>query len=191
MNLYLVSSLQACNNNNNNNIVIIIIRKDLSRLVAMYQGQCQNHQTVSYLQSKYLNGAISLPGVIETIKQKILAFSNKLRCYAARDQSFHQNRQFQNNQRKFFEALISPKRHDHNTQSCSSGLASEILQFWTSLWDNKIAHNTQASWISGVKKQLSDIAPQQNVSITYEKVLAATKKLTNWRAAGIDGIQNF
>ena len=32
------------------------LRKDLSRLVAIHQGQLQNHQTVSYLQSKYLNG---------------------------------------------------------------------------------------------------------------------------------------
>jgi len=157
----------------------------------MYQGQLQNQQTVSYLQSKYLCGTVSLPGVIETIKQKILAYSNKLRRYTARGQSFHQNRQFQNDQRKFYEALTSPHRHAHKVQSCSSDLASEILQFWNSLWGNQIVHNTQAGWISRVKELLNDIVPQQRVSITHEKVLSATKKLKNCRAAGLDGIQNF
>jgi len=68
------------------------LRKDLSRLVAMQQGQLQNQQTVSHLQTKYLNGSVSqLPSVIETIKQKILAYSNKLRRYTARGQSFYQS----------------------------------------------------------------------------------------------------
>jgi len=50
----------------------------------MHQGQLQNQQTVSYLQSKYLSGRVSLPVVIETIKQKILAYSNKPRQYIVR-----------------------------------------------------------------------------------------------------------
>jgi len=95
----------------------------------MHQGQLQNQQTVPCLQSKYLNGKVSLPVVIETIKRKILAYSNKLRRYIVRGLSFHQNRQFQSNQRQFYEALTSPNRRDHKTQSCSSGLANEILQF--------------------------------------------------------------
>jgi len=70
-----------------------------------------------------------LPVVIETIKQKILACGNKLRRYIVRSQGFHQNRQFKNNQRQFYEDLTSPNRHDHTTQPCSSGLVNEILQF--------------------------------------------------------------
>jgi len=42
-----------------------------------------------------------------------------------------------------------------------------------------------------VKEYLRDIGLQEKVFITYEKVLSATKKLKNRRAAGLDGIQNF
>ena len=45
--------------------------------------------------------------------------------------------------------------------------------------------------MSRVKEHLSYIGPQEKVSITHEKVLSASKQLKNWRAAGLDGIQNF
>ena len=59
------------------------LRKNFSRLVAMHRTVAEPTDSISYLQSEYLIGRVSLPGSIQTIKQSILAYSNKLRHYIA------------------------------------------------------------------------------------------------------------
>ena len=137
------------------------LRRELSKLVAMFQGTLQDQQTISYLHNKYLNDAVSLPVVIEAMKQKILAYVNKVHRYSERNESFHHNQQFRVNQRRFYENLISSRDLNDNNFSYDPEFVNDVLKFWNSVWGDNICHNSQAGWISSVADQLCEVDPQQ------------------------------
>ena len=112
---------------------------------------------------------------IETLKQRILACSNKIHRYTNRTQGFCENNLFRVDQRKFYENLCPSVEHDNDAKDYSSDFTDQIIQFWKTLWEDSKLHNTQAPWISNVAAKLCEIDTQQPIIITYEKVVPAVK----------------
>ena len=145
------------------------LRKDLSRLVALNQGELHNQCTVEHLHNKYLQGRTSLTVAIEILKQKVLACSSKIRRYTSRIQGFHDNKLFRVDQRRFYKDLCSSGGHDNVVQDHSPDFMDQTVQFWKQLWDDSKQHNSQATWISKVATKLQDITAQQPVTVTSER----------------------
>lgn len=74
------------------------MRKDLSRLVAMQSNQLKNPGVIKSLYSRYLDRGMTVSMAIEILRQKVAAFSKKLRRYTARVESYHQNGLFLSDQ---------------------------------------------------------------------------------------------
>jgi len=166
-------------------------RRDLGRLMSLDRGQLHTQDTINYLHNKYLMNGTPLPVAIETLKQKILACSNKIQRYTNRSEGFHQNKLFRVNQRRFYQSLVDPEDHTNQSSNYPSTFTNQVVQFWRDLWEDDKHHNTQALWISRVADKLQGINNQETLEITQEKVAAAAKRSKNWRAAGLDGIHNF
>ena len=48
-----------------------------------------------------------------------------------------------------------------------------------------------AEWLKEVKLELENVNIQENVETTKEDVTTQLRKMPNWRAPGLDGIQGF
>jgi hypothetical protein len=67
----------------------------------------------------------------------------------------------------------------------------EVINFWKNLWSNPVLHNRHCAWIEDEKRNNSSISNMTNEAITFEHIRQVIKKLHNWKAPGLDKIQNY
>ena len=68
--------------------------------------------------------------------------------------------------------------------------AEKSVRFWTGIWDNNIHHNSKAEWLDNVRKEIKSMS-QKNVVVTEEMMKSKVRKLPNWKAHGLDGVQCY
>ena len=51
-------------------------------------------------------------------------------------------------------------------------------------------HNKQAEWLKEIKENVT-YPSQDDLQITKEKVEMRRRKVSNWKAPGVDGVQGF
>ena len=66
-----------------------------------------------------------------------------------------------------------------------------IQEFWGNLFGDQDFHNEEASWLTQERKEMESVNNQQWTDITTETVRSRCKKLSNWKAPGLDKVQNF
>ena len=71
----------------------------------------RNAKTKQWLIKKYRLETKTIAEVIEELKQRVLATAKKIERYEARIKQYRQNRQFNTNQRRFYQSLDD----DNNT----------------------------------------------------------------------------
>ena len=54
-----------------------------------------------------------------------------------------------------------------------------------------MTHNSEAGWIEDARRENRRIQRQENVSIGINQVMGGIRKMTNWKAPGPDGVQDF
>ena len=81
------------------------LRKDLSQLESSKDKGISNFRHWERLERKYSIRVKRLNVVIEVLKQRITAFTAKIRRYQGWVDSYRQNRLFVNNQRQFYREL--------------------------------------------------------------------------------------
>ena len=59
------------------------------------------------------------------------------------------------------------------------------------MWDNPVPYKEAAKWLQEVELELENVNIQKNVEIAKEDVTVQLRKMTNWKARGLDGIQGF
>lgn len=75
---------------------------------------------------------------------------------------------------------------------CSSSTqCREAKEFWSKLWDTPFSYREDAEWLKEIELELENVNIQENVEITKENVTMQLKKMPNWKAPGLDGIQAF
>ena len=163
------------------------LRKDLSRLERMKNGELKNKRTKEEIKKKYNMLKEDIITVIETIKQRISANAAKIKRYEARNEQYIQNRMFQVNQKKLFERLENNGREQEEVKPSKD----EALEFWSKIWEQPVEHNPNAKWIADLEEELNLQLKQENVQINQTKVKKQTQKMSNWTAAGPDGVQGF
>ena len=101
-----------------------------------------------------------------------------------RIKQYHQNRQFKDNEARFFIRL-----NNEGIQSESEvPERSQAKQYWTDLRSTDVIHNRKAKWLEDFKMKMNVEREQGEVNITREKIL---KRVPNWNAPGPDGVQGF
>ena len=86
-------------------------RNDICCLEHLKAGTLRNAKTKQWLIKKYRLETKTIAEVIEELKQRVLATAKKIERYEARIKQYRQNRQFNTNQRRFYQSLDD----DNNT----------------------------------------------------------------------------
>jgi hypothetical protein len=66
-----------------------------------------------------------------------------------------------------------------------------VRKYWGSLLGNAKQHNTNAEWLKEEETEMENIPQDQWSDITIEQMKTTTSKLSNWKSAGPDQVQNF
>ena len=124
--------------------------------------------------------------MIEGLKQSILEKTAKLSQYKQRIQQFRINRLFKVDQKKVYNEFSG------QTGSSSGDIpnADESRTFCSGIWSLKKEHNQEVKCLSDLKEEMVKLK-QQNVVINEGKVKKQCSKMTNWKATGHDGVQEF
>ena len=143
------------------------LKKDLIHLDDWFKGKWKRDKKrkTEELKKKY---GIQIEGfkvVIEELKQRISAKSEKLRRYHARGNQYRKNK----------------------LSRCNQKALHEVKDFWSELWDSHVPHKEDADWLKKVELELENVDIQDNVEITKEDVTKQLRKM----APGLDGIQGF
>ena len=92
------------------------LRNDLGQLEALKVKDISNYRHWERLERKYSIRVKRLDVVIEELKQRIIAIAAKLRRYQGREDSYRQNRLFENNQRQFCRELDQEEKKSDDDQ---------------------------------------------------------------------------
>ena len=124
--------------------------------------------------------------VVEELKQRISAKSEKLRCYCARDNQYRNNKLSRCNQKALYQEFggkVTPAQVPSN--------AEEAKEFWSILWDNPVPYKDDAEWLKEVELELENVNVQDKVETTKEDVTMQLRNMPNWKATGQEGILEF
>ncbi|KAL1446751.1 hypothetical protein WDU94_005638 [Cyamophila willieti] len=123
------------------------------------------------------------------ITKRIKSVRQEIGKYHEMNKRKEENKNFVKNEKKFYSSLANS-----NTQSNPQNETPDkenIEQYWSSIWSNGVSHDNNAPWLKGVKEDAEKINPMPDMRITIDDVTTHIKKTINWKAAGIDQIQNF
>ena len=163
------------------------LRKDLNRIEKIKSGELKKDRVGDSLKEKYHIRKKGINCVIEELKQRITANSEKIKRYQKRCKQYQQNRLFQNNQKKLFEQLEGVERGNDESPE-----AEPTATFWKGIWEKDVKHNDEAEWIKEVDSEVERMSTKQNdLTITTEMLRKQSKKLSNWKSPGPDGVQGY
>ena len=123
--------------------------------------------------------AIGFKVVIEELKQRISAESEKLRCYRARDSQYWQNKLSQRNKKALYQELlgkVTPVQVPSNPE--------EAKEFWSILWANPVPYKEDAEWLKEVELELENVNIQDKVETIKEDVTMQLRNISNWKSTG-------
>ena len=131
-------------------------------------------------------------GVIDTLKQKLAAWSARLKRYSQCDRRKQQNKQFANNEKQFYRELKAKPRHKKDGADCTDTPSrDDITEFWAGIWSNTKEYNKEAKWIKEEEEAASTITDMQEPVITAEILKKVIDNTHNWKSPGSDKLHNF
>ena len=80
--------------------------------------------------------------IIEELRKRVTAKSEKIKRYENRKEQYQQNRLFENNQKRLFERLEGIERGGDEIPEVEASRT-----FWKGIWEKDIKHNEGADWI--------------------------------------------
>ena len=113
------------------------------------------------LGQKYRMKAKGFKVVIEELRQRISAKSEKLRFYRAQGNQYRQNKLFRCNQKALCPELggkVRPAQVQSN--------AEEAQELWNILWNNPVPYKEDAEWLKEVELQLEKVNNHEKVETT-------------------------
>ena len=168
---------------------IEIWRKDLSRLEELKRGRWNpTPADRKRMDQKY---ELTLKGANEVcsiLKLKIHSCAIKIQKSEDRKLQFHQNKLFRSNQSNFYDELNGKLSDRDNPQVPK---AKDAMKFWSNIWSKPGEHAKDAEWLARVKRKLGNVGKQDDLVIDVEAVRSVTRKLSNWKAPGPDGVVGF
>lgn len=164
------------------------LKKDVNLLDRSEKGELGQRKKgkLQKLHDKYRVKNKGIKTVIEEIKQRMIAKSEKIKRYEQRVKQFRLNRMFNNDQKKVYEELNGGKLRTNDVPG-----AEESRKFWGEIWTVEKEHNKGAEWLSELKKEINGEHIQEGLILSVEKVRKQARKMPNWKAPGNDGVQGY
>ena len=142
---------------------------------------------LSELNERYRVKRKGLKTVIEELKKRVLAKSDKVRRYRQRIEQFRQNGIFGFVQKKMYTEFNGDGVRPSDVPN-----AEESKRFWGDIWSVAKGHNREAEWLKYIKIELgNDKHLQERVVISVEKVTKQCRKMPNLKAPRKDGVQGY
>lgn len=67
----------------------------------------------------------------------------------------------------------------------------ELTTFWGGILGDRKEHNGEAGWLKAEYEEMKDVPKQIWDEVTEGEVRHKVKEIKNWKAPGIDGVQNY
>jgi hypothetical protein len=171
------------------------LRKDIGRVQQVQRGNTSNRiqkhmRTIwkkIHTYAKYNPSNAHTMEILDTLKQKLSAKSQRLRRYKEANERKQQNRLFIPNEKTYYHNLKSA-RLDRQDKLPDKQIPTN---FWASIWGNAARHNLKASSIRNEQKRMSNVTAMEHSPITREQVSPLIAKTLNSKALGPEGISNF
>ncbi|KAL0901581.1 hypothetical protein ABMA27_006802 [Loxostege sticticalis] len=172
------------------------LRADIGRL-SQYINNNRSRKLIAKVQtilkkntihSTHENNNRTPQDVLDTLKQKLALKAHRLARYLKALNRKNDNRLFSNNEKGFYRTL------NHNNNSNGDDVLpseEEVKNYWADLWEKCQDHNEEAQWVKEEEKKWEAIQEMEFGDITKDDIEVITRKTKNWKAAGLDGIQNF
>ena len=138
------------------------------------------------LEEKYRVKNKGIKTVIEELKQRMIAKSEKIKRFDQRINQFRINRMFLNDQKKVYEELNGKEARTNDIPN-----AEESKRFWGDIWTIEKEHNKDAEWLSDLKDEIKGKYEQRKVTLTAKMVNKHARKMPNWKSPGPDGVQGY
>lgn len=161
-------------------IVINTIQRHIRRICCTYS---MHTRLESNMQSTIL--------MLDTLKQKLSALCSKRQKYMQSLDRKTQNNLFRKNEKAFYRKLGKNRNRNESSNSEDSPTTQQVSEFWSRIWCNEVKHNEEASWINSEQSNYESISQTQFNSITTDDLFTVLKRAHNWKAPGLDRIQNF
>lgn len=133
------------------------------------------------------NHQLHLNEYMDTLRQKLKAKSKRLRRYAKCSKRKQQNRLFNTDQKRFYRELTNASS---NTVKAQLPQKEQLTDYWKNIWSIPKYHNRNAHWM-GPRMNGGVIPEMPLANFSEDEVRDAIKSTNNWKAPGVDGIQNF
>lgn len=117
---------------------------------------------------------------IDILEQKAVVFQGKLDTYASRKKFRKDNVCFELYRSKFYRGLTVTDSVEHSIEK------NEVRSFWETMWTPISTESKDYS------RYLYDFIPEpEEIFPSLQEFLKIVSRLSDWKAAGIDGIYNF
>ncbi|EEB19129.1 reverse transcriptase, putative [Pediculus humanus corporis] len=124
---------------------------------------------------------------METLKQKVLLYSQRIRRYKKREQFWRQNKLFESDPKKFYRTI-----REQNIQNGFSTLNVEkMADFWSNIWEKSHPLNKNSTWMNKEKEAHAWIASSTMSDVRMADLETCLKNTANWKSPGLDRVQNF
>ena len=137
---------------------------------------------------RYLTCGKHISTVMEELKQKAMALSDKLSRFNKSCLWCHQNNLFNFSQRRLYTEL------NGGVSSAPSMLPDKeaIIGYWSNLWSKQVVHNGTERWLEHQwLDMVNTVCPQEECQITLVKVTEQLRRVNNWKAPAHDAIHGY
>jgi len=167
---------------------IQLLRKHLSWIKEIREGRLRDEGKRYEIERKHQLLQNGTAATEEKIKQRIQANTAKIRRYEKRVKGYHQNQQFNNNQRRLYSSLREGNQTEQ--QRIPPPNPDETKEYWEGIWTTSKDHNKEAEWLKEIKKE-KVTSNNNNFTITLTAIRKQLAKTANWKAPGADQVQGY
>ncbi|CAK1550990.1 unnamed protein product [Leptosia nina] len=135
---------------------------------------------------------------LDTLKQKLNIYCNRLKRYKNCTLRKMQNKQFTCNEKLFYRELRNPKNvvnennlNYENNRNTDSVALPDLYNYWSNIWENPVQHHSTAEWIFKEQERYSNLQHMDVQFVPIDIFQNVINKLHNWKSPGSDNIHNF
>jgi hypothetical protein len=143
----------------------------------------KNIKRARLLKKYYIEKEENLDQLIEELKQKFTAQTQRLSTYKKRQNQYYQNNLFRTDSKKFYNRLRLTYPNVKNAPH-----KEQVENFWKLIYEKKVQYNEAACWIKKQYQQNPDI---ELSPVCGKDVTEALRVTLNWKAPVRDQIPNF